>query len=77
MFDRIVIDPRVHSGKPCVSGTRITVQNILELVGEGLTFDAIIENYYPDLTAEDIRACVRYATAVIAAEDIYPRPLSA
>ena len=59
MIDRITVDPGVHFGKPCVAGTRITVQSVLELINEGLTFKEIIENYYRDLMIEDIRACVR------------------
>jgi len=71
MIDRIVVDPKVHFGKPCIAGTRITVQNVLELLDEGLPFDQIIQDYYPDLTVEDIRACIQYAIALVAAEDIH------
>jgi len=70
-IDRITVNPKVHFGKPCVAGTRITVQNVLELVNEGLTFKQIIQDYYPDLTVEDIRACLRYAIALVSAEDIH------
>jgi uncharacterized protein (DUF433 family) len=68
--ERIAINPTIHFGKPCVAGTRIPVQSILELVREGLHFDEIIRDYYPDLEEEDIRACVQYAIDVIAVEDI-------
>jgi len=71
MIDRIVVNPKVHFGKPCIAGTRITVQNVLELLDEGLSFDKIIQDYYPDLTTEDIRACLQYAIALVAAEDIH------
>jgi uncharacterized protein (DUF433 family) len=71
MLDRIVVSPHIHFGKPCVAGTRITVQSVLELLNEGLSFKEIIENYYPDLTVEDIRACLSFAIALIAAEDIH------
>jgi uncharacterized protein (DUF433 family) len=71
MIERITVDPEVHFGKPCVAGTRITVQSVLELLDGGLSFDEIIHDYYPDLTAEDIRACVQYAIALVAAEDIH------
>jgi len=47
------------------------VQSVLELLSEGITFKEIIEDYYPDLTAEDIRACISYAIALISAEDIH------
>lgn len=71
MIDRITVDPGIHFGKPCVAGTRITVQSILELLDEDLSFDEIIADYYPDLTPEDIRACIQYAIALVAAEDIH------
>jgi len=71
MTDRIAVNPNIHFGKPCVAGTRITVQSVLELLDEGLTFREIMEDYYPDLTVEAIRACLQYAIAVIAAEDIH------
>jgi uncharacterized protein (DUF433 family) len=69
--DRIEIDPNVHFGKPYVTGTRIPVQSVLELVSEGLSFAKIIEDYYPEMEVKDIRACVRYATEVVAAEEIH------
>lgn len=71
MKDRISVNPNIHFGKPCVAGTRITVQNVLELVREGLPFTQIIQDYYPDLQVEDIRACIQYAIEVIAVEDIH------
>jgi len=58
---RIITDPNVHFGKPCIAGTRIKVQDVLELVQEGIPFTEIIEKYYPDLTIDDVKACVRYA----------------
>ena len=71
MIDRITVDPKLHFGKPCVAGTRITVQSVLELVGAGLSFQEIIHDYYPELTVEDIHACLQYAIALVAAEDIH------
>ncbi len=71
MQSRIAVNPRIHFGKPCVAGTRIPVQSVLELVPEGLTFAEIICDYYPDLKPEDIRACVQYAIDVVAVEDIH------
>jgi uncharacterized protein (DUF433 family) len=73
MNERIAVNPAIHFGKPCVAGTRIPVQNVLELVREGLSFAEIIRDYYPDLEPEDIRACLQYAIDVVAAEDIHPR----
>jgi len=70
MIQRIAVNPRVHFGKPCVSGTRITVQSVLELVREGITVEEIRRDYYPDLSPEDVRACVQYAIDLITLEDI-------
>jgi uncharacterized protein (DUF433 family) len=71
MQERIAVNPNIHFGKPCVAGTRIPVQSVLELVSEGLSFEEIIQDYYPDLQIEDIRACIQYAIDVIVAEDIH------
>jgi uncharacterized protein (DUF433 family) len=68
--DRISIDPNIRFGKPVIKRTRITVQDVLELINEGLSFEEIKEDYYPDLSTEDIKACVDYAIALISAEDI-------
>ena len=71
MIDRITIDSEIHFGKPCIAGTRITVQSVLELLNEGLSFKEIIQNYYPELEDEDIRASIQYAIALVASEDIH------
>lgn len=71
MNKRISVSPNIHFGKPCVRGTRITVQNILELISEGISFDKIIRDYYPELGITDIQACVRYAIDIIISEDIH------
>ncbi len=70
-MDRIAVNPNIHFGKPCVAGTRIPVQNVLELVRDGIGFDKIIQDYYPDLTIEDIRACIQYAIELLLAEDVH------
>jgi uncharacterized protein (DUF433 family) len=72
MRDRIAVRPDVHFGKPCVAGTRITVQSVLELVREGVPAAVIRRDYFPDLSDDDIRACVQYAIDLIALEDIRP-----
>jgi len=68
---RIILDPNVHFGKPCVAGTRIKVQDVLELVQEGIPFTEIVSKYYPDLTIEDIKACVQYALDIVSSEEIH------
>lgn len=69
MTDRIVSDPNVRFGKPCVAGTRITVYEVLELVREGVGQEDINRDYYPDITAEDVRACVQYAMTAVAPDE--------
>jgi uncharacterized protein (DUF433 family) len=69
-MNKITVNPQIHFGKPCIAGTRITVQNILELLDQGLSFDEIIDDYYPDLQIEDIRACLQYAIALVVGEEI-------
>ena len=71
MKGKIEINPNIHFGKPCVAGTRITVQNVLELIREGISFTEIIDEYYPDLQTEDISACIQYAIDVLDIEDIH------
>ena len=71
MAERIAVDPNVHFGKPCVAGTRIPVRDVLELIAEGLPFETIVRDYFPDLAVDDVRACVRYALEVLGAEDLH------
>ena len=71
MTDRIAVNPQIHFGKPCVVGTRIPVQSVLELIREGIPFSEITGDYYPDLSEDDIRACVQYAIDVLASEEIH------
>jgi len=70
---RIVINPEIHLGKPSIAGTRIPVENVLELIQEGIHFDDIIAKYYPDLNIEDIKACAHYATDLVRSEEIFIR----
>ncbi len=58
--ERIISDPNVLRGKPCLAGTRIPVALILGYMAAGKLADAITQQF-PDLTAEDIAACLHYA----------------
>jgi uncharacterized protein (DUF433 family) len=71
MKERIEVNPNIHFGKPCIAGTRITVQSVLELVREGLSFAAIIKDYYSELKVEDIQACIEFAIDVVTSEEIH------
>ena len=70
-FERITVNPKILGGKPCVRGTRIPVTMILELLEDGLSFDEIIRNYYPQLQREDIQACLEYAKVVVDGEEVH------
>jgi uncharacterized protein (DUF433 family) len=70
-MNRIQVSPEIHFGKPCIAGTRIPVQAVLELIREAIPFDAIIRDYYPELKKEDIQACIQYAIDVVQTEDIH------
>ena len=56
----ITIEPGKRSGKPCIRGTRMTVTDVLEYLAGGMTETEILEEF-PDLTLEDIRACLAFA----------------
>lgn len=55
----ITIEPDKRSGKPCIRGTRMAVQDVLEYLAGGMTEAELLEEF-PDLTAEDIRACLSF-----------------
>ena len=61
-MDRITFDPEQCGGRPCIRGMRIRVKDVLEMLGGGAT-EAEILTDFPDLEAEDIRACLQYAAA--------------
>jgi uncharacterized protein (DUF433 family) len=56
----ITIEPGKRGGKPCIRGMRITVYDVLEYLASGMT-EAEILSDFPDLTQEDIRACLAFA----------------
>lgn len=57
---RITFEPGKRGGKPCIRGLRITVIEVLEYLASGMTEDEILRDF-PDLTREDIRACLAFA----------------
>ena len=68
---RITINPKVRFGKPCIRGTRIAVEDILNLIKAGYTFNEIIKQY-PTLKREDIIAALDYTTSIILGrEEVY------
>jgi uncharacterized protein (DUF433 family) len=61
-LDRITFNPQQCGGRPCIRGMRIRVVDVLDLLAAGVAEKEILEDY-PDLEAEDIRACLQYASA--------------
>ena len=56
----ITIEPGKRSGQPCIRGMRITVQDVLEYLAGGMTPEEVLADF-PELTAEDLRACLAFA----------------
>ncbi len=65
MLERITSQPDICNGRPVVRGTRIAVQTVLEFLGAGDSVEDILAEY-PDLTREDIQACLNYASRLMA-----------
>jgi uncharacterized protein (DUF433 family) len=62
LLNRIIIDPEICGGKPCVKGTRIWVSLILDLLADGMT-EAELLAEYPQLVHEDVLAAIAYGAA--------------
>ena len=69
LLKRITVRPDVFGGKPIIRDMRISVELILSLMAQGVTMEAILEDY-PELEPDDIRACTAYAHAVIAKDSL-------
>jgi len=59
-LDRIAVDPAIRFGKPCVRGTRISVGDVLGYLAGGMSEAQILADF-PQLTHDDVRACLAYA----------------
>jgi len=60
LLNRIAVDPAIRFGKPCVRGTRISVGDVLGYLAGGMSEAQILADF-PQLTADDVRACLAYA----------------
>lgn len=69
--EHIEVNPQIHHGKPVIAGTRVPVHMILGLLGNGVTPEEIIRDYYDHITKEDILACIRYANSLVEEEEIH------
>ena len=61
LLERITVNPKQCGGRPCIRGMRIRVSDVLDLLASGLDPDQVLEEF-PDLTREDIEACLRFAS---------------
>ena len=69
LIDRIIIDPQICHGKPCVRGLRYPVEVLLELLSSGMTHDEILADY-DDLEREDLLAVLEYAARLARTKSI-------
>jgi uncharacterized protein (DUF433 family) len=73
LTDRIVVSRDICHGKPRIAGTRIMVYQILDLLAAGKSVAEITsEDYHPDITADDVLACLAYASHVVGAPQDEP-----
>lgn len=68
--NRITVNPKIRFGQPCIKGTRIAIEDILNLFKAGYTFEEILKQY-SGLTKKDIIACLEYTASVVGKEAIY------
>jgi uncharacterized protein (DUF433 family) len=71
LLERIVVNPKIMGGKPIIKGTRITVEQVLKMLAQGLTTKEILKDY-PHLSRDDVAAVLLYAAKVAGEEEIYP-----
>ena len=69
--DRIVVDPAIHHGEPCIQGTRVPVSVIVASIAAGDPIPEILAAY-PSLTEEDVRAALRFAADAVSYADFLP-----
>src|SRR5437016_11910493 len=71
--ERIVADPRILAGKPVVKGTRIGVDLVLEELSHNPDIHEFLAAH-PDLTRDDVQACLAYAKDMVTGKDVSPKP---
>ena len=69
-FERISVNPNVMVGKPVFKGTRIPISVVLDLVGDGIDYKEIVRAY-PDISIEDIKAAIKYASLQMNRVELY------
>jgi len=71
LSDRIIVNPKVMVGKPTIRGLRITVEQILKALANGVSTQKLLEDY-PELESEDIQAVLSYAAELVSEEQVFP-----
>ncbi len=71
LLARITVNPKVLVGKPTIRGLRISVEQILRALANGIPVDELLEDY-PELELEDIQATLMYATELVAEQQVFP-----
>lgn len=69
--DRVTIDPSIHHGEPCITGTRVTVSLIVGSIADGDTPAQIVASY-PQLTEQDVQAALLYAAEAVRGYAVHP-----
>jgi uncharacterized protein (DUF433 family) len=69
--ERIVIDPAIHHGEPCIKGTRVPVSVIVGSIADGDTREQVLEAW-PQLAADDIKAALKFAAEAVNNADFVP-----
>ena len=68
-FERIIIDPKIFGGKPCIRGMRFPVSKVLDLLAAGMIIDEILKDY-PYLEREDVLQSIKYSAWILQEEKV-------
>lgn len=72
LLKRISINPNICHGKPCIKGHRVMAQQILDLLSAGIKPEEIVsQDYFPQITLEDVYACIAYANQLVKNEEVH------
>lgn len=72
MNERIIIDPEIQHGKPVIRGTRVPVARLVGGIAGGMTVEQVRDAY--DVSIEDVRAALEFATELVEQEEFHPLP---
>jgi uncharacterized protein (DUF433 family) len=70
LLDRISINPDIMMGKPCIKGSRITVEHVLSELSSGMSIEQFL-SHYPHINDGDVRAAMAYAVTALSKEDVF------